>query len=163
MNTTARELTQDETRMMRRKHFVVIPVILVVSLILFAVITFDKLPEPARWAGGGIASLAAIIFVFKHIKMERDLRNGVVHIISGKITEKRKMGGNFKTVSSGTGVGRGSKTRPSSTTYFIFIDQQKFNVPVSIYSSVQEGDRVEMDYFPKSKFYLGIRVIDELK
>ncbi len=146
---------------MRRKHFVIVPVFLIAALILWVIIGVDSLPVPARLVGGAIASLALIIFIIKHLKMERELRNGKVDVISGVITEKRKMGGNFKSVSTGAGVSSGSTGRPSNTTFFIFIDQKKFTVPSTIYSRVKEGDRVEFDYFPNSQFCLGIRVIAE--
>lgn len=157
-STITRNLTAKEKRKMRLKHFVLIPVVVLSILFLWIVVKMDTLPVPARWAGGGIAVLASVIFFWKHIKMELDLRNGSVEVISGIITQKKKFGGNRKGVS--TGVSHKRSSRGSGATYFIFINDRKFNVPPSIYTQVKESDKVEMSYFPKSQFYLEIKVID---
>ncbi|MFK7784336.1 MAG: hypothetical protein AB8B56_04420 [Crocinitomicaceae bacterium] len=157
--TNTRELTDKEIGKMRRKHLVLIPVILIAGLILWVITQFDTLPEVARWAGMAIASLVILIFISKHVKMERDLRQGLVHVVRGEITKKRKFGGNRKTSAKGTS--RASGSRRSRATYFIYIDERKFTVPPKIYSKVKEGNQVEMNYFPKSQFYLGIEVLKD--
>lgn len=143
---------------MRQKHLLLIPVFLVASLFLWVLYNFEKLPTPARWAGGAIAILACVIFIFKHIKLERDLKKGIVTVINGIVKEKRKMGGR---ILRGASAISPSSTRrnKSSTSYYLFIDNRKFNVPVKIYSKVKEGDHVRMDYFPASQYCLGIDVL----
>ncbi len=143
---------------MRRKHLLLIPVFGIAGLVLAAVVNFEKLPDAARWAGGAIAVLACIIFIFKQMQLERELKKGIVTMITGNVTEKRKMGGG-KSRNSTRISPSSTRRNSSSATYFIFLDDRKFNVPVKIYSKVKQGDRVRMDYFPKSQFYLGIEVI----
>lgn len=155
-----RELTKQEFRFMRLKHLAIIPVFLLVGLFLWVITVFDSLLEPVRWAGSAIAILAAAIFIVKHIKMELDIRNGVVHIIKGEIRKKIKYGGSRKNASRGILSNRRSN-KSSSSTYLIIIDDTKYNVPRKIYSKVKEGQKVEMNYFPKSQFYLGISVVEE--
>jgi hypothetical protein len=156
---TTRKLTIQEVNRMRRKHFVLIPVVLISGLLAWVALVFESLPDVVRWAGAAIAIFAVLIFMSKHLKMERELRNGKVQIIRGRITQKKKMGGDSRSPSSG--ISRGLKPSGSGATYFISIDNRKFNVPASIYTKVQEGDTIEMNYFSRSQFYLGIEVIEK--
>jgi len=145
---------------MRRKHLLLIPLYIVGALIVSVVFHFESLPDIARWAGAGIAVLAMFIFTIKQLQLERDLKDGKVTLITGLVTEKRMMGGRMNPgASSGISVSSRGKTA-SSSTYFLFIDTRKFNVPSSIYTKVQQGDKVCMEYFEKSQFYLDIHVLD---
>jgi hypothetical protein len=90
---TTRKLTIQEVNRMRRKHFVLIPVVLISGLLAWVALVFESLPDVVRWAGAAIAIFAVLIFMSKHLKMERELRNGKVQIIRGRITQKKKMGG----------------------------------------------------------------------
>lgn len=155
-NTRTRALLPEEARRMRKQHLIFFPALLIAGAVLWVVMHFDAIPDPARWAGGAIATLAIFIFGMKHVKLERDLRAGSVALLTGVVTRKHKLGG---TRSSTEGIhGRTHKTG-SSATYYLCIDGKSFTVPFSIYRKAEEGDQVRLEYFPESQFYLDLIVL----
>lgn len=156
-NIITRDLTGQEIASMRKKHLILIPVVLICAAVLYAVSIFDSLPTAARIAGGAIAALATLIFSLKHVKLEKELKIGKVQVITGNVTNKKTLGGSRQRHSNG--IRRSNGSSGSQKSYFLHIDDKSFSVTPKIYSKVEIGNHVEMVYFEGSQFIVGIEVL----
>jgi len=82
-----------------------------------------------------------------------DLRRGIKHRISGKVTDKRL---NIQT--TGGGSGTGGKTR-TTRQYYLYLDDEEFSVDYREYAKVKVGMDVVMDRAPKSKSTLKLDIL----
>jgi len=158
---STRELTAKEIAKMRKKHWAIIPVVLVCSLLIYVCWKFEGFPEMLRWAGAGIAAMAILIFSSKLVKLENELRGAEVSVISGSILMKRKRGTGMKKRGS-SGIGKSARKRHKSPpTYWINFTQNSYEVPKKLYDRVAVGDVVKLDYFQRSKYVLGMEVVEK--
>ncbi|WP_108423661.1 hypothetical protein [Flagellimonas amoyensis] len=82
-----------------------------------------------------------------------DLRRGIKHRISGRVTDKRL---NIQT--TGGGSGAGGKTR-TTRQYYLYLDDKEFSVDYREYTQVKVGMDVVMDRAPKSKRTLKLDIL----
>lgn len=84
-----------------------------------------------------------------------DLRRGIKHRISGKITDKR-----LNVQTTGSGSGTGGKTR-TTRYYYLYVDDEEFSVDYREFTKVKVGMHVVMDRAPKSKRTLSLETIPQ--
>lgn len=84
-----------------------------------------------------------------------DLRRGMKHRISGKITDKR-----LNVQTTGGGSGTGGKTR-TTRQYYLYLDDEEFSVDYGEYAKVKVGMDVVMDRAPKSKKTLKLDILSQ--
>jgi hypothetical protein len=82
-----------------------------------------------------------------------DLRRGIKHRISGKITDKR-----LNVQTTGGGSGTGGKTR-TTRQYYLYVDDEEFSVDYREYAKVKVGMDVVMDRAPKSGKTLNLEIL----
>lgn len=155
-----RQITSEEKARLRRSHLLLVPLYIIGISVLYVLIKFDHLSETVRWSGSVIACLAMLIFTSKQLKLERDLNKSQLTMFQGTVHEKRKLGGGRSGPSSGISINASRRTK-SASSYFLIIDNKKFMVPVSIYSKVNEGDFVQLDFFEHSDYCVSVTVLNK--
>lgn len=103
-----RPITDKERSEALKFYWLIIPVAIIASLIVWVLISYDKMPSIARFSGSIIISGVVLIFISKWLKLSRELKKGFVVEIEGSLDRKVKLG--YSNGSSPTsGIGKGSR------------------------------------------------------
>ncbi len=148
---TTRKIKPKEKTKMRKSHLFMIPILIFVALIVIVINVLGDLKNVVQYIAYGICGLVVLVYLYKQITLEIELKNGEVEVVNGIISEKKKYG-SYK---SRTSQHKRQQFSPDHTFYFVISDK-KYAVKPTDYSKFNEGDQIELIWFPKSKHLLSV-------
>ncbi|WP_228238426.1 hypothetical protein [Allomuricauda sp. M10] len=153
----------EDIKNLRKQLFAMLmfPVVVIGMFLLFISFVFKDFKN--SFAGDSVVLYIAIgfccfffgIIAYMIGTIAMDLRRGMKHRISGKITDKR-----LNVQTSGGGSGTGGKTR-TTRHYYLYVDDEEFSVDYQEYAKVRVGMDVVMDRAPKSKKTLKLDILTQ--
>lgn len=156
-----RPITSQERKNALGFYWLIIPVALIAGLIIYVLVNAESLPMPARIAGSVIIAGVIVVFTFKWVQLNKDLKGGEVTEVVGVLSRKIKLGGHH---AHGASHGAGKMSRKnarSSPTFTLEINGNRYDVKGSQFSKVDEGKKVQLNYLKKSKLVLDVFHLEE--
>ncbi|MCG8577172.1 MAG: hypothetical protein MI810_19980 [Flavobacteriales bacterium] len=155
-----RPIRQEERKIALRFYWLIIPVGLIATLIIYVLIHANNLPIAARIAAFLIIGGVIVIFTLKWYLLYKDLKNGEVSEIRGKLERKIKLGRSKISHVGDAGV-LSKKKSLSTVTYILRINQESYEVKAKHFAKVEEGRFVQLNLLAKSLFVLDVFDIDK--
>lgn len=152
---TKRPLAQGEKSQLRKRHWLTVPILFFIVLILSVANVVNDIPIVVYYIALIICGLVVLYTFVKLFQVEKEIKQGEVEVVKGVLLEKVKTGGFDKisiTASSGS-----AKSTHTTSTYSLKIGDENYLVYAKMYSQVQEGELIELVWLPRSRQILSVR------